>query len=1614
MVLHSRSAVQEPRVSVVVTNYNYGHFIAACLDSLSGQTRPPDQVVVVDDGSQDDSVAILRQRSGIELILQGNSGQAGAFNAGFAASTGDIVLFLDADDMLAPTAIETILAGWTDQGAGVSFDLELVDQRGARLGRYPMATEPTVQRARILKHLAISFMPTSGNAFRRSAIEWAFPLPVARWRISADAVLVRAAFLAGQIRHLPQALGAYRVHGHNNYFLDGLSQMAQVRRGLLDIADAGLDLVELGDRAAAPPYGAAERALLLAAALRTRLKCEALGAPLAADPGFLRRWQRLAGGRAAPLRALLATSPRLRRWLERPGDLPAWTARLAPRPAPGMLAATRQALAPPVPLRLGTSRLTLAGPRLQALCPGPEWFWRDDGQVVLLCAAEGGFTLQRNLRTPVAIQLDLDVVEGRGPLLLELLHQGAPVLRATVAGRQTLRALLPGVEPFGAVADAITLRLTPVASGARAVWRRRRARRAWLRLYQVTLEAEPARKTGAVLPVGAMVPAEPLSMALRRGALFEEASADAPARPGFAADDWLVVAAPTAPGVLALAIRLGPGQEPGWLGFRWGNLQVYEGEVGPGDTCILRFPPNAFALDRTVELALLFRPADPGAEARVTLAALGWLPVPLRSGGNLPVLLAGTRVSAPTSGGFDGFLAEGWQVAPGEDPVMEGMSARLQLSLGPAEGSTAPVLVLDVEPVAPPAEEQPFLLLVLVEGQQAHAVRLLGQARLEVPLAPFLSGLTGDLAVDLFATLRDPEGAVDALQRHGGLRLLGLALQGGQQPPARLPAAQVLPGTGLADLLAAIGPALAQSGTPADLPALRAALCRALATVHDKALPAFLSAEALDALAALGRRLPAAPELAGPPGGQGGWLRACALAMLAGPAVLAVPELRLGELPECGAAQAEAIGRYLAADPPGGGSPALVAQLAPWLVRRLEEARTLILAAEADDPRRVAALAFRSMCRGNSLLFEDGPLAGFARAAGRALSAELVAEGRTVAWPARPAGPEDGAGRRVRLGILMRHTGPAPETWIVRGLLAGLPAERFEITLITTEQMSDPAPQIGWPVQHIGLAGLPDALAVTTIRAAGLDVLLLGAFFHASERLGRIVGQRLAPRQIALSAIAPMTTGLATVDEFVLGDLSAPPGAEADYTETTLRAPGTGQVFAFEAAAPPPEDQILLRARLGVPADAVLMVCGAMLDKIGAPLLAAWLQILAGAPDTVLLLYPFAPNWKRRFDEPAFMERLRQAAQQQGVDPGRIRVLAPISHDEVRRLLAGADLYLDSFPYSGATTTVEALSTGLPVVARACASQRGHQAAGWLAAFGLADLVAADTAAYVALAVALAGDPARRRDLVQRIGAGRAAALAQAPFLHWLADHLAGGIAPPAPAPRYMFHHMAKTGGTSLRKMLAAWFWNVNDYREPWSTTLPAPQDLSVLTPRHLLCGHFAADGMPLLERYPELADTTAWRRICFLRDPFETALSIWFFERANRGKHDPDYVVQPLGEFLRSYEGHYLGHFECTPETWRETLERYWFIGTLERLGECMAFLAEALDQPPPETILQHNRTARDPDLVLDPADVADFTRRMAVEFEIYRHVSARLDRQLKEGPGWVPSEDHPDQFPR
>jgi hypothetical protein len=207
--------------SVVIPCFNYGRFLGDAVESALRQSRPPLEVIVVDDGSTDDTRTVLSGFGDrVQAVYKTNGGHASAFNAGCFRAQGDAVFLLDADDELRPEALATVLDAWKPDTVLVHCRPALMDARGCDVpGRVPapwVRLDEGDVRPRILATGGFSTTVTSGLAFRRDALLRVLPIPEERFRQGADGFLVRAIAFLGAVQAVDLPLARYRRHGEND------------------------------------------------------------------------------------------------------------------------------------------------------------------------------------------------------------------------------------------------------------------------------------------------------------------------------------------------------------------------------------------------------------------------------------------------------------------------------------------------------------------------------------------------------------------------------------------------------------------------------------------------------------------------------------------------------------------------------------------------------------------------------------------------------------------------------------------------------------------------------------------------------------------------------------------------------------------------------------------------------------------------------------------------------------------------------------------------------------------------------------------------------------------------------------------------------------------------------------------------------------------------------------------------------------------------------------------------------------------------------------------------------------------------------------------------------
>ena len=220
-----------PKVSIIVTNYNYADYIQDCLQSVSLQTYPHVECIIIDDCSSDDSVErierfIRSDTSPIRFTLirhESTRGQYAAFRTGVQQAAGAFVSFLDADDLLLPDFVNEHVRVHLScpPVAFTSSNQYQIESRGQVIaGVHPDLETQNTYRSVGTISLRRSFWvwaTTSSMMFRRTVLDYILGSADDAFKKCADNYVCHFADLLGGSILIPGVLGCYRRHQRNTF-----------------------------------------------------------------------------------------------------------------------------------------------------------------------------------------------------------------------------------------------------------------------------------------------------------------------------------------------------------------------------------------------------------------------------------------------------------------------------------------------------------------------------------------------------------------------------------------------------------------------------------------------------------------------------------------------------------------------------------------------------------------------------------------------------------------------------------------------------------------------------------------------------------------------------------------------------------------------------------------------------------------------------------------------------------------------------------------------------------------------------------------------------------------------------------------------------------------------------------------------------------------------------------------------------------------------------------------------------------------------------------------------------------------------------------------------------
>ncbi|MEG3897424.1 MULTISPECIES: glycosyltransferase [unclassified Microcoleus] len=342
---------------------------------------------------------------------------------------------------------------------------------------------------------------------------------------------------------------------------------------------------------------------------------------------------------------------------------------------------------------------------------------------------------------------------------------------------------------------------------------------------------------------------------------------------------------------------------------------------------------------------------------------------------------------------------------------------------------------------------------------------------------------------------------------------------------------------------------------------------------------------------------------------------------------------------------------------------------------------------------------------------------------------------------------------KIRVGFLLDKISAQFESRAAISSFEYLDRNKFEI-IVYNFQLQDE--KLGKYCENCAdkLVQLPEDLPnqVREIRSHDLDILLICTnTTDTSQPSALLCLHRLARVQMATAASTPATTGARNIDYFIAGDLTLPAGAAAHYREKLITLEGSGVCFSYPAVESAPARVEPTRSSWGATDESVVFMSGAQAFTIIPELRETWAKIIAAVPNSILVLYPFRSR-PENYPTVPFYNQIRSLFGESGIDKKRVVVIKALpNRADCIKCLELADIYLDSYPDSGAGSLVEPLLAGLPVVARKGQTARSRQSAAVLEELLIPELVANSENSYIEMSTALGTNPELRRRYRDRV-----------------------------------------------------------------------------------------------------------------------------------------------------------------------------------------------------------------------------------------------------------------------
>jgi protein O-GlcNAc transferase len=332
-----------------------------------------------------------------------------------------------------------------------------------------------------------------------------------------------------------------------------------------------------------------------------------------------------------------------------------------------------------------------------------------------------------------------------------------------------------------------------------------------------------------------------------------------------------------------------------------------------------------------------------------------------------------------------------------------------------------------------------------------------------------------------------------------------------------------------------------------------------------------------------------------------------------------------------------------------------------------------------------------------------------------------------TSWPAVDATAKV---TTLKIGLISGDFRHHPVGFFLENVLSHLNTERIELTAYSTHAHEDTLTARIKPYFKAWnqLVGMDDEAAARRIHADGMHILIDLAGHTANNRLPVFAWK---PAQIQVSWLGYFaSTGVPGMDYVLADPVAVPPAHQDQFTETVWYLPNTRLCF----SSPTTSETIEVAALPALCNGYLTFGCFQGMAKLTDQVLALWGRVFKALPQARLRLQ------NRYMTSPIARQEMQQRLSQVGISEERVTLVGPVTRDVYLASHAEVDMILDTFPYTGGTTTCEALWMGVPTLTLAGDTMLSLQGASMLECAGLTEWIAKDKDDYVARAVELSSN----------------------------------------------------------------------------------------------------------------------------------------------------------------------------------------------------------------------------------------------------------------------------------